>query len=92
MSSGPTRRSSGHRDGRKASEPKQAIKTGIQQHHIESGRDPASLDDLPLVQNQGIDPDLYVGRGCMPYFFPAVVNVVSTNETLPSADTVPMAS
>ena len=38
----------------------QAIKTGIQEYYVERGRYPASLTDLSLVQNQGINPDLYV--------------------------------
>ena len=38
----------------------QALKTAIQQYQIERGSFPASLTDLPLVQNQGIDPTLYV--------------------------------
>lgn len=38
----------------------QAIKTGIQEYYVERGRYPASLTDLSLVANQGIDPDLYV--------------------------------
>ena len=37
----------------------QAVKTAIQQYYIETGRFPASLTDLSLVQNQGIDPNLY---------------------------------
>jgi hypothetical protein len=37
----------------------QAVKTGIQQYYIETGHFPASLTDLSLVQNQGIDPNLY---------------------------------
>lgn len=38
----------------------QAITTGIQEYYVEQGRYPVSLTDLSLVQNQGIDPDLYV--------------------------------
>ena len=37
----------------------QALKTGIQQYYIEQGRFPASLSDLPIVQYQDLDPDLY---------------------------------
>ncbi len=37
----------------------QAVKTAIQQYYIETGHFPASLTDLSLVQNQGIDPNLY---------------------------------
>ena len=37
----------------------QAVKTAIQQYYIETGRFPARLTDLSLVQNQGIDPNLY---------------------------------
>jgi len=37
----------------------QALKTAIQQHYIEQGRLPASLSDLPIVQYQDLDPDLY---------------------------------
>ncbi|MFQ5883009.1 MAG: type II secretion system protein GspG [Candidatus Methylomirabilales bacterium] len=36
------------------------LKTAIQQYQVETGRFPASLTDLPLVQNQGIDPNLYI--------------------------------
>jgi hypothetical protein len=43
----------------KAQADMQALKTAIQQFYIERGNFPASLNDLPLVQNQGIDPDLY---------------------------------
>ncbi len=38
----------------------QALKTAIQQYYIEQGRFPSSLSDLPIVQYQEIDPDLYV--------------------------------
>lgn len=38
----------------------QALRTAIQQYHIEEGEFPASLDDLSIVQDQGMDPDLYV--------------------------------
>ncbi|MFQ5988406.1 MAG: hypothetical protein ACE5K9_00660 [Candidatus Methylomirabilales bacterium] len=37
----------------------QALKTAIQQYHIETGRFPASLTDLPIVEYQDIDTDLY---------------------------------
>ncbi|MFQ5847433.1 MAG: hypothetical protein ACE5IQ_07110 [Candidatus Methylomirabilales bacterium] len=37
----------------------QVLKTAIQQYYVERGRFPVSLTDLPLVQNQGIDPTLY---------------------------------
>jgi len=37
----------------------QALKTAIQQHYIERGHFPESLDELSIVQYQGIDPDLY---------------------------------
>lgn len=37
----------------------QALKTAIQQYYTERGRFPESLTDVPLVQNQGIDTDLY---------------------------------
>ncbi len=37
----------------------QALKTAIQQYYIEQGRFPASLSDLPIVQYQDLDPDLY---------------------------------
>jgi hypothetical protein len=36
------------------------LKTAVQQYYIERGRFPESLSALPLVQHQGIDPDLYV--------------------------------
>ena len=36
-----------------------ALKTAIQQYYIEQRRFPASLSDLPIVQYQEIDPDLY---------------------------------
>ena len=38
----------------------QALKTAIQQYYIEQGRFPSSLSDLPTVQYQEIDTDLYV--------------------------------
>ncbi|MFQ5897544.1 MAG: hypothetical protein ACE5JN_04775 [Candidatus Methylomirabilia bacterium] len=38
----------------------QLLRTAIQQYRIERGRFPASLTDLPVVQNQRIDPTLYV--------------------------------
>jgi len=37
----------------------QALKTAIQEFYVERGHFPASLNDLPLVQNQGIDPTVY---------------------------------
>ena len=37
----------------------QVLKTAIQQYYIDRGRFPESLSALPLVQNQGIDTDLY---------------------------------
>ncbi len=43
----------------KAQADMQAVKTAIQQYYIETGRFPASLTDLSLVQNQGIDPNRY---------------------------------
>ncbi|MFQ5656789.1 MAG: type II secretion system protein GspG [Candidatus Methylomirabilales bacterium] len=38
----------------------QALKTAIQHYHIEEGRFPDSLEDLPVVQDHGIDLDLFV--------------------------------
>lgn len=38
----------------------QAVKTAIQQFYMETGRFPESLDELPIVQYQEIDPALYV--------------------------------
>jgi hypothetical protein len=37
----------------------QALKTTIQEFYVERGHFPASLNDLALVQNQGIDPNVY---------------------------------
>lgn len=37
----------------------QALKTAIQQFYMERGHFPGSLDELPIVQYQEIDPDLY---------------------------------
>ncbi|MFQ5924147.1 MAG: hypothetical protein ACE5M4_15015 [Anaerolineales bacterium] len=37
----------------------QVLKTAIQQYYTERGRFPESLTDVPLVQNQGIDTELY---------------------------------
>ena len=36
-----------------------ALETAIQQYYVENGRFPASLTELPLVQNQRIDVSLY---------------------------------
>ncbi len=36
------------------------LKTAVQHYYVEWGRFPASLNDLPLVKNQGIDTDVYV--------------------------------
>jgi hypothetical protein len=44
----------------KAQADMRALKTSIEQYYIEWGRFPASLNDLPLITNQGIDTDLYV--------------------------------
>lgn len=37
----------------------QALRTAIQQYHIEEGRFPDSLTDLDLVYSEGFDLDLY---------------------------------
>lgn len=37
-----------------------ALETALQQYYVDNGRFPASLSDLPIVQRQRIDPDLYV--------------------------------
>ena len=36
-----------------------ALETAIQQYYVENARFPASLTELPLVQNQRIDVSLY---------------------------------
>ncbi|MFQ5924292.1 MAG: type II secretion system protein GspG [Anaerolineales bacterium] len=49
----------GRAEGVRAHVNLKVLETAIQQYYVEWGRFPKSLNDLPILQNQGIDPDLY---------------------------------